>query len=139
MVHIACAPSPKKHTHCQHPPTCASSLQLQRTFYAGMAKIQDEETQIMGRVMVIWLRQEVGMDRATSWEIAKLSRRIPTKIVALHFCVVGPRPNFLTDTVLAISCYGVDTLARLRSKIHFGTTETKKTKETAQNALTCLF
>lgn len=95
--------------------------QKRRVFYANMVKIQDEETQLKGRVSIIWMaNQEFGMDRTVTWELGRLFAALPVRISATHICIPAGERNFVHGSVVALLIYAVGSLMRLRLKSHFG-------------------
>lgn len=86
-----------------------------------MVKAQDVETQIKGRVCVIWMADtNNGMDRTAAWEIGRMLKGLPTQFSALHICVPSLRLHFAHGSLVALGCYAIGKLTLLRLKTHFG-------------------
>ena len=84
-----------------------------------MVKVEDEETQIKGRVSIAWVGP-LGMDRSATWEVAKMLAGMPARWSATHICICGGKRSFMHGSVAAMFSFAVESLTRLRMKYHFG-------------------
>jgi hypothetical protein len=86
-----------------------------------MVKAEDEETQMKGRVAVVWLADmKHGMDAATVWKAGHVMQGLPMKQSAIHVCIPDKQPNFAHSWVLALLGYAMERLLVVRLKCHFG-------------------
>jgi hypothetical protein len=90
-------------------------------FYATMVKAEDEETQLKGRVVVIWFAdKQHGMDAATAWKVGQMMQGMPTKQAAIHVYIPDKQPTCGHPSILALLVYALERLLVVRLKCHFG-------------------
>ncbi len=86
-----------------------------------MVKAEDEETQLKGRVVVIWFADtKHGMDAAAAWKAGHVMQGLPLKHSAIHVCIPDKQRNFAHSWVLALLGYAMERLHVVRLKCHFG-------------------
>jgi hypothetical protein len=86
-----------------------------------MVKAEDEETQLKGRVVVIWLANVAfGMDTATAWKVAQMTPGVPMRHSAVHVCIPDKQPNAAYSSVLAFLGSTLERLDLVRMKCHYG-------------------
>ena len=86
-----------------------------------MVRVEDVETQLKGRVVVIWLADATfGMDAAAVWRVGQVAHGIPMKHPAIHVCVPDQKTSFAHASVLALMGYALEKLNVVRMKFHFG-------------------
>jgi hypothetical protein len=84
-------------------------------------EVEDVETQLKGRVIVLWLADlTFGMDAAAVWRVGQVSQGIPMKHPAIHVCVPDQETSFAHASVLALLGYALEKLNVVRMKFHFG-------------------
>lgn len=80
--------------------------------------LEDEETQKRGMVIIAMNIDHAAMlNRFKVMQGGYLSRTIPMRLVAIHFCVSQPMQRF--SATLATMVLGVQ--LQLRSRVHYGT------------------
>eukprot|EP00934_Nitzschia_sp_Nitz4_P003017 Nitzschia sp. Nitz4//scaffold9_size221794//175589//177369//NITZ4_001373-RA/size221794-snap-gene-0.190-mRNA-1//-1//CDS//3329561082//3007//frame0 len=99
---------------------------LCRVYYSAMSRMHDDETQVKGRIFVVWMARAIAMERSHSWEVVKMLKTVPKKIPATHFCIVGEKPSTIQSSIIALVCFGFEKLLRLRSRYHCGTPQELK-------------
>lgn len=83
------------------------------------------------RVTIVWMKSTSGMDRGATLRICKMLSCLPNQLAAIHFCIVGEKPNFLHGSVVALAQFAAETFFRVRMKVHFGSpSELKYTLQT---------
>ena len=84
----------------------------------AMTSLEDEETQKRGMVLIAINIDHTAMtNRFKVMQVGYLSRTIPMRLVAIHFCVSQPMQRF--SATLATMVLGVK--LQLRTRMHYGT------------------
>jgi hypothetical protein len=96
-------------------------MQFRRAFYTTMVKAEDMETQLKGRVSVLWLgNTSSGLDVASLWKGALQLTGLPMKQRAIHVCVPDTQSISAYTSFLAVLGFILARLDLVRLKCHFG-------------------
>jgi hypothetical protein len=86
-------------------------------WYVTTTSLEDEETQKLGMVFIAINIEPTAMaDRFKAVQGGYLSRTIPMRLVAVHFCVSQPIQRL--SATLATMVLGVQ--LQLRTRVHYG-------------------
>jgi hypothetical protein len=86
-------------------------------WYLATTSLEDEETQKRGMVFIAINVEHTAMtDRLKAIQAGYLTRTIPMRMVAVHFCVSQPMQHF--SAILATMVLGVQ--IQLRTRVHYG-------------------
>eukprot|EP00934_Nitzschia_sp_Nitz4_P005336 Nitzschia sp. Nitz4//scaffold60_size111251//36487//38209//NITZ4_004143-RA/size111251-processed-gene-0.22-mRNA-1//1//CDS//3329555552//5326//frame0 len=101
-------------------PSITTKDKISRMFYVSTGRSKDFETRVKGRVLVAWLLDGyVAPNHSEAMELMKIPKALPQKVSAFHLCVVGGKQSTFQNSLLALFFYGLETILRFRTKVHF--------------------